>query len=117
MVKQNLFCITWNVDPSANLGKHYGMQVLCSSMVFREDVDVGTLMLGDMHKKSPCVQFRVEEIVQNLQHISSIQLHLFNSGLDVENATNDIAPKKHCTRTLLREEMVIALEKPTGTTF
>ena len=104
---------------STNLGERYGMQVVCSSMVFRKNVDIGTLTLGDMHKKSTCVKFRVdlEEIVQSLQHVKSTQLHLFTFGLRVDNATNDIDPDIHYTKTLLVEEVMMALEDLTTKTL
>ena len=86
-------------------------------MVFHKDMDVGSLTLGDLHKKSSCVQLRVEEIVQRRQHVRSTQLRLFNCGLGVENATDDIVQDLHCTRALLGEEVVIPMEKPSGTTM
>lgn len=74
-------------------------------------------MLGDLHKKSHCVQLQVEEIVQGLQHVRSTQLRLFNCGLGVEEATNDIAKDVHCTRALLGEVVAMALDKPSETTL
>ena len=79
-------------------------------MVFREDVDIGSLTLGDLHKKSHCVQMRVEGLVQNLQHVRSTQLQLFNCGLGVENAIGDISSDIYCTLALLGEEV----EQPKG---
>ena len=72
-------------------------------------------MLDDVHKKSPYVQMRVEEIVQSLQHVRSTQLRLFNCGLGVEEATNEIAPDLHCTRALLGEEVAMPKEKSSRT--
>ena len=92
------------------------MQVVCSAMIFREDMDIGTLTLGDLHKKSTCVKLRVEEIVQSLQLLRSTQMLLFNCGLGVENATDDVVPDIHCTHALLGEEVVTALENPTTST-
>ena len=95
----------------------YVAQVLCSSMVFGEDVDIGTLSLGDLYKKSPCVQMRVHELIHSLQHVRSLQLQLFNCGLEVEEATDDIAPDVHCTRALLGEEVAMQKEKSSRTTL
>lgn len=81
-------------------------------MVFREDIDVGSWTLGDLHTKSRCVQLRVEEVVQSLQHVRATQLRLFNCGIGVEEATSDIATDVHCTRALLGEEVVMPVEKP-----
>lgn len=80
-------------------------------MVFREDVDIGSFTLGDLHMKSHCVQMRLEGLVENLQHVRSTQLRLFNCGLGLENATEDIDSDIHCTLALLGEEV----EKPKET--
>ena len=87
-------------------------QVLCSALIFREDVDVGTSMVGDLHKKSHCVELWVEEMVHGLQHVRSTQLRLFNCGLGEEEAIDDIAQDVHCTRALLGEEVAMALGEP-----
>lgn len=79
-------------------------------------MDVGSLMLGDLHKKNSCVQLRVEEIVQRRQHVRSIQLRLFSCGLGVENATDDIAQDLHCKWALLGEEVVMPMGNSSGTT-
>lgn len=100
----------------AKLSERYGMQVLCSSMVLCEDVDVGILTLDDLHKKTPYVQMRVE-IIQSLQHVRSTQLRLFNCGLGTEDAIDDIAPNLHCTRLLMGEEVVLPIEKSSRTTL
>ena len=92
-------------------------QVLCSALIFREDVDVGTSMVGDLHKKSHCVQMRVEEMAHGLQRVRSTQLRLFNCGLGEEEPTNDIAEDVHCTRALLGEEVAIARGEPTEPTM
>ena len=86
-------------------------------MVFREDVDIGTLTVGDLHKKSQCMQMKVEELLQNMEHVRSAQVHLFNYGLGVQDATDDIADNLHCTRALLGEEVVQPKEKPSRKTL
>lgn len=86
-------------------------------MVFHKDLDVGKLTLGNMRKKSPCVQFRVDKIVLSLQHVRSTQLRSFNCGLGVEDATDDSADNIHYMTTLIGEEVVVLMEKPTGTTL
>ena len=86
-------------------------------MVFRKNVDIGTLTLGDLYKKSPCVQMRVEKIVHSLQHVRSTQLRLFNCGLEVEEATDDIALDVHCTTALLGEEVAMPKEKSSRSTL
>lgn len=101
----------------AKVSEGYVAQVLCSSIIFREDVDIGTLTLGDLHKKSTCVQMRVKDIVQSLQYVRSTQLRLFNCGLGVEETTDDIAPDLHCTRALLFEEVAMPMEKSSRSTL
>ncbi len=89
-------------------------QVLCSSMVFREDIDIGSWTLGDLHKKSPCVQKLMEDAAQSWQRVRATQLRLFNCGLGVEEAADDIAPDVHCARALLGEDVgvVVTAGKP-----
>jgi hypothetical protein len=82
-------------------------------LIFREDIDVGTLMLGDLQKKSHCVQLQVEKVIQSLQRLRSTQLRLFNCALGVEETTDDIAEDVHCTRLLLGA----AVDKPFVTTL
>ena len=103
---------TFKISVLIVLAELQSPQVLCSSMVFREDVDIGTLWVGDLHKKSRCLQMRVEEIVQSLQHVRSTSVRLFNCGLGAEDATDDIAPDLHCTRALLGEEVEMSKEDP-----
>ena len=105
------------IDLMAKVTECYEAQVLCSSMVFHEDVDIETLTLGVLHKKSHYVQIRVEELVQSLQHVRSTQLRLFNIALGVEDATDDIVPILYCTRALLGEKVVQPKEKSSKTTL
>ena len=92
-------------------------QVLCFALIFWEDVDVGTSMVGDLHKKSHCVQMRVEEMAHGLQRVRSTQLRLFNCGLGEEEPIDDIVEDVHCTRALLGEEVAIARGEPAEPTM
>lgn len=83
-------------------------QVLCSTLVFREDMDIGTVVLGDLQRKSKCIKLRVEEMVEGLKQLRSIQLHLMNCGLGLEDATDDIAPDIDCTKALLGDLSALA---------
>lgn len=112
--------LNWNCRTSivelgtgnTKLSERSATQVLCSAMVFREDIDVGSWTLGDLHTKSRCVQLRVEEVLQSLHQFRATQLRLFNCGIGLEEATDDIAPDVHCTRALLGKEVVMPVEKP-----
>lgn len=79
------------------------MQVVSSSLTFREDMDIGSVIVGDLHKKSKCVQVRVAEVQEKLIHFRRMQLHLFYCGLGLEEPTDDIAPDVACTRSLFGE--------------
>lgn len=85
-------------------------------MVFREDEDIGSLWVGDLHKKNRGVQMRIEEIVQSMQHVRGTTMRLFNSGMGVEDATDDIASDVQFTRALFGEEVEVLKEEPDGTT-
>lgn len=78
-------------------------QVLCSSLIFREDMDVGFVVLGDLPKKSRCINMRIEEIVGSLKALRSTQLHLMHAAMGLEDPSDDIAADVHCARALLHE--------------
>lgn len=83
-------------------------QVVSSSLIFREDIDVGRVMLGDLHQKNKYVKLQVDEMVQGLKRLRSIQLNLMNYGLGLkdptDNLTFDIASS---TRALLGEAVAM----------
>lgn len=86
----------------------YVAQVVSSSLIFREDIDVGRVMLGDLHQKNKYVKLQVDEMVQGLKRLRSIQLNLMNYGLGLkdptDNLTFDIASS---TRALLGEAVAM----------
>lgn len=90
------------------------MQVLCSSLVFREDIDVGFVVLGDLQKKCKCIQLGVEDIVQSMRALRSKQLHIMYSVMGLEEPSDDIAPDLDGARALLHQLPGIA---PTSTIY
>ena len=72
-------------------------------MVIREDVDIGSVVIGDLHRKSQCTQLRLGEVVDVLVGFRRTQLNLIYCGLGLEKPTDDIADDVPITRTLLGE--------------
>ena len=79
------------------------MQVLCSSFIFREDVDIGSAMVGDLYKKSKYLELRIQEVQEGLINLRRMQLHLLFCGLGLEEPTDDIAPDVAYVRSLKAE--------------
>lgn len=79
------------------------MQVLCSSFIFREDVDIGSAIVGDLYKKSRCLELRVQEEQEGLINLRRMQLQLLFCGLGLEEPTDDIAPDVAYVRSLIGE--------------
>ena len=86
-----------------NMSCLFGAQVLCSSLVFREDMDVGFVVVGDLHKKCKCLQTRVQGIVDNLKALRETQLHLMYSVMGLEEPSDDIAADIDSARALLHQ--------------
>ena len=72
-------------------------------MVVREDADIGSIVVGDIHKKSKCVQWRLGEAIQMLTSIRQTQLNLLHCGLGLQVPTDDIADDVGVVRTLVGE--------------
>lgn len=81
----------------------FKLQVLSSAMVVREDADIGSLVIGDVHNKSRCVQLRVLDAIEQLKSLRRLQLSLLYSGLGLEDPTDDIAEDVALVRTLVGE--------------
>lgn len=79
------------------------IQVVFSSLLFREDIDIGSAMIGDLHKKSKSVQMQVAEVQERLVRLRVTQLRLFYCGLGLQEPTSDIAADVPCARLLLGE--------------
>lgn len=101
-----------------NCSVSFKLQVLSSAMVIREDADIGSLVLGDVHKKSKCVQLRLRDAIEVLTHVRSTQLSLFYSGLGLQDPTDDIADDVPLMRSLLGEFptplQAVAVHTPRG---
>ena len=93
------------------------MQVVSSSLTFREDMDIGSVFVGDLHQKSKSVQMRVAEVQDLLIHFRRTQLHLFYAGLGLEEPTDDIASDVDSVRLLLGEFPVVDVARRSPTTL
>lgn len=86
-------------------------------MVIREDVDIGSVVIGDLHKKSQCTQLRLGEVVDVLVELRRTQLNLIYYGLGLEKPTDDIADDMPITRTLFQRTLALTLSiVPLGST-
>lgn len=72
-------------------------------MIIREDADIGSVVIGDIQKKSECVQQRLREAIEILSALRSTQLRLLYAGLGVEDPGDDIAEDVPLMRTLVGE--------------
>lgn len=79
----------------------FHIQVLCSAMVIREDADIGSVVIGDIQKKSKCVQLQLCEAIELLSALRCTPLSLLYSGLGLEDPTDDIAEDVPLMRTLV----------------
>ena len=72
-------------------------------MVIREDADIGSVVVGDIYKKSKCAQLRLAKAIEVLGSLRRTQLNLLYSGLGLQDPTYDIAEDVAATRTLVGE--------------
>ena len=72
-------------------------------MLIREDIDIGYVVVGDIHKKSYCTQLRLADAVELLATLRRTQLSLVYSGLGLEDPTDDIVDDVRVTHTLVGE--------------
>ena len=69
----------------------YVLQVMCSALRLREEIDVGYVLFEDLQEKCKFVYSRREEIIDRLREFRSMQLRLVYAVMGLEEAENDIA--------------------------
>ncbi len=69
----------------------YALQVMCSALRLREEIDVGYVLFEDLQEKCKFVYSRREEIIDRLREFRSMQLRLVYAVMRLEEAENDIA--------------------------
>lgn len=79
------------------------IQVLCYALVIREDVDIGSVVVGDIHRKNTCAELQVADAIQVLARLRNTQLDILYSGLGLRDPTDDIVDDIAVSRTLLGE--------------
>lgn len=95
---------TYTVHLCSDQASFYDViQVVFSSLLFREDIDIGSAMIGDLHKKSKSVQMQVAEVQEGFVRLRETQLRLFYDGLGLQEPTSDIAADVPCAHLLLGE--------------
>ena len=67
------------------------IHVMCFSLVFRKDIDIGFVVLGDLQKKCKYVILHKQQITESPQPLRSIQLRLIYATMEMENLTEYIA--------------------------
>lgn len=72
-------------------------------MVVREDADIGSVVVGDIHKKSKCAQLRLLDAIEILSELRKTQLDVLHCGLGLQDVTDDIADDVGVTRALFGE--------------
>lgn len=87
-------------------------------MIIREDVDIGHVVAGDIHLKTPCAQLRLDEAIEMLAVLRRTQLNLLYNGLGLQEPTYDIVEDIFVTHTLVGEftktPLVDGLHTPRG---
>ena len=91
----------------------YGLQIMCSSLRLREEIDVGYVLFEDLQEKCKCVYSCKEEIIGSLEALRSIQLRLLYGDIRLEEAINDIALDVYWARLDLGLESLVAETIPT----
>lgn len=86
--------------------------MLCSSLIFREDIDIGLVIIGDMHKKNKCIQFKISEVQDTLTHLRISQVQLFNTSLGLEKPTDDSTIEVASVKLFLGEVLAYLLVTP-----
>ena len=72
-------------------------------MIIREDVDIGHVVIGDVHKKSRCAELRLGEVIDVLAVLRRTQLDLVQCGLGLQEPTDDIVEDVLVTHMLVGE--------------
>ena len=75
------------------------IQLLSYAMVICDDVDIGSVVVGDIHKKNTCAQLRLAEAIEVLVALRRTQLNLLYTGLGLEEASDGIVEDVATTRT------------------
>lgn len=77
--------------------------MLSSALVVREDPDIGSVVVGDIHKKSKYAQLRFFDATEFLGSLRRTQLSLLYTSMGLQNPTDDIADDVATARTLFGE--------------
>ena len=72
-------------------------------MIIREDVDIGHVVIGDVHKKSRCAELRLGEAIDVMSALRRTQLDLVHCGLGLQEPKYDIMEDVLVTHTLVGE--------------
>lgn len=87
-------------------------------MIIHEDVDIGHVVIGDIHKKRRCAQLRLGEAIEVLAALRRTQLGLVHCRLGFHEPTDDILEGVLVTYTLVGEftktPLVVGLHTPRG---
>ena len=75
-----------------------GLQVLCSTIIVCENVDVGSSVIGNRHRKNKFVQIRLGEVLDTIVVLKNTVLKF-----DLDKPTNDIASNMLSSLTLVGE--------------
>ena len=81
----------------------FKLQVLYSLLIVRVDMDNRSSVIGDLHRKSGCVQIRLGEMVDTIAALKNTQLNLIYCGFGLDEPTNDIISNVLNTLTLVGE--------------
>lgn len=69
----------------------------------REDVDIGSLVINDLQRKSHCEHIRLDEMVDVMFTLKYIQINLIYYGFGLRKLIDDIAPNVPNTLSLMGE--------------
>ena len=87
-------------------------------MIIREDVDIGHVVIRDVHKKSRCAELRLGEAIDVMSALRRTQLDLVHCGLGLQEPKYDIMEDVLVTHTLVGEftktPLVDGLHTPRG---
>lgn len=79
------------------------LQVFTSSISIRKDVDNGSAVVGDLHRKNPCLLLSQGEVQESMLAFCATQLSLLNCGFSLKDPLMDIAPDVPLNRLLIGE--------------
>ena len=73
-------------------------------------------MVGDLYKKSKCLELHIQEVQESFINLRRMQLHILFYGLGLEELTNDIAPDVAYVRSLMGELHALdsSIRSPSG---